>query len=178
MRFLLVRHAEATGQEPTAPLTERGEAQALALRDVLLGLGITAVVSSPYRRALATVAPFADAARLEVWTDARLVELRLAGAPRASWREDLRLAFEEPERVLEGGESVGAARARALAAARDAVQASAGLVAVCTHGALAAILLGAFDPGLGFEAWAAMGTPALFEVQGGRISGVPLPTVP
>lgn len=169
--FLLIRHAETSGQEPEAALTPQGLADAIRLGEVLRALGVTAVVSSPYRRALETVAPFADAAGLSVAQDPRLVEFRLAGAPRPEWREDLRRAFGCPDVALPGGESVLAARSRALAAAKDAL-AVGGRVAICTHGALAAILLGAFDPRAGFDTWAALRTPDLFDVRSGEFEPV------
>ncbi len=164
MSFLLIRHAEATGQAPEAPLSARGHADAVTLGERLCALGVSRVVSSPYRRALETVAPFATSAGLPILEDPRLVEFKLAGVSRPDWREDLRRAFGDPELALPGGESVLAARSRANAAIDQALAEAPGRVAICTHGALAAILLGAFDDRAGFEIWAALRTPDLFEV--------------
>lgn len=172
MRFLLLRHAAAAGQEPEAPLTELGRAQALAVGARLQELGVRALLSSPYRRAVETVQPFALRAGLSVHEDPRLVEYRLAGAPRSDWREALRQAFEAPERALEGGESVDAARDRALAALRDAMGRSAGELVICTHGALAAILLQASSGCTAWPLWETMSSPDLFAVDGATLRRV------
>jgi 8-oxo-dGTP diphosphatase len=76
---ILLRHASAgdraawTGDDRLRPLDKRGRAQAIALRDVLHGLGVERVLSSPYVRCMQTVAPL----ELEIVQDERLAE----GAP-------------------------------------------------------------------------------------------------
>jgi phosphohistidine phosphatase SixA len=47
----LVRHCQATGQEPDAPLTQLGQQQALVLADWLGEAQIERIVSSPFVRA-------------------------------------------------------------------------------------------------------------------------------
>lgn len=53
----LVRHCEAAGQEPDAPLTEVGRRQAAELADFLSAFPIDAIVTSSYRRSRETVTP-------------------------------------------------------------------------------------------------------------------------
>lgn len=73
----MVRHAKAVGRKEWAakhkhpddarrPLDRRGLRQAKALRDLLGAYGITRLFSSPSRRCLQTLAPFAESAGLEV----------------------------------------------------------------------------------------------------------------
>ena len=62
----LIRHALSAGQEPDAPLTPQGRAQAERLAGRLDGLGIEAVISSPYARAEETALPFCRAAGLQL----------------------------------------------------------------------------------------------------------------
>ncbi len=57
----LVRHCSATGQEPDAALTEAGERQALELRDFFQDVPVTRIISSDYRRAVASITPVATA---------------------------------------------------------------------------------------------------------------------
>jgi 8-oxo-(d)GTP phosphatase len=76
---ILLRHASAgdrhtwTGDDRLRPLDERGRAQAMALRDILLARGVTRALSSPYVRCTQTVAPLG----LDIEPDERLAE----GAP-------------------------------------------------------------------------------------------------
>ena len=59
----LLRHAESAPDrgvhESEWPLSAKGEQQALLLKDSLAALDIDRIFSSPYKRAVATVAPFA-----------------------------------------------------------------------------------------------------------------------
>ena len=71
-RLILIRHCQATGQEPDAGLTEAGLRQAESLRDFLDGQPIDAVAASEYRRARQTAEPLAAAFGLTVRVDARL----------------------------------------------------------------------------------------------------------
>ena len=76
MSVILLRHASAgdraawTGDDRLRPLDKRGRAQAIALRDILRGLRVERVVSSPYVRCTQTVAPL----ELEIVPDERLAE--------------------------------------------------------------------------------------------------------
>ncbi|MGH6958734.1 MAG: histidine phosphatase family protein, partial [Caulobacteraceae bacterium] len=81
--LILVRHAQSAPDpalpERDWPLSGAGAAQARALAPVLAELGVEALVSSPYRRAVATLQPFADAAGLPIVTDEDLRERSLGG---------------------------------------------------------------------------------------------------
>ncbi|HLN63936.1 MAG TPA: histidine phosphatase family protein, partial [Symbiobacteriaceae bacterium] len=92
-RIYVVRHCKAAGQEPEAPLTPEGEQQARRLADFLAGQPIDYLVSSPFRRAQATVAPLAERLGLPVHLDDRLGERVLAAGPLPDWQERLRASF-------------------------------------------------------------------------------------
>jgi 8-oxo-dGTP diphosphatase len=89
MTIVLLRHAWAgdrhrwVGDDALRPLDDRGRAQAIELRDRLVGHGIELVLSSPYVRCVETVAPLAAALGVVVETDDRLAE----GADPAGARE-------------------------------------------------------------------------------------------
>ncbi|MFN6461760.1 MAG: histidine phosphatase family protein [Nostoc sp. DedVER02] len=89
----IVRHCQAVGQEPNAPLTSEGNLQAMALADLLFGLGIERVISSPFMRAYQSIAPLAERLSLSIETDNRLIERVLCATPLDDWRERLAESF-------------------------------------------------------------------------------------
>ncbi|QJC50790.1 histidine phosphatase family protein [Paenibacillus albicereus] len=164
----LIRHARASGQEPQAELTAEGREQAERLAAFLAGFGIERVISSPYVRALETIAPFAAAAGLSVEADARLAERVLSAAPLPDWEERLRDSFLDPELRLEGGESGSEALERGRAAIAELERSVHKAGAAVSHGNLLALLVGAFDPSFGFDGWRAMRNPDVFELAIGK----------
>jgi 8-oxo-dGTP diphosphatase len=72
MRLLIVRHAVALRREDwkrddrRRPLTPKGEQQALGLVDLLAGLGVDRIYSSPFVRCVDTVQPLAAKLALPV----------------------------------------------------------------------------------------------------------------
>ncbi len=80
MTVYLLRHANAgsrskwSGDDRLRPLNSDGRHQAADLVEVLGELGITRVISSPYRRCVQTVAPLAAALGLELEIHEALAE--------------------------------------------------------------------------------------------------------
>lgn len=160
--LLLIRHARAAGQEPEAPLTADGEAQARTLAKVLAPLRPTRLVSSPWRRAVDTIKPLSVTLGLSIKTDDRLTERVLSGRDLPYWRTALKLSFAVPGLRLPGGESgkkAGERVAQALADAREAT----GLSMVVTHGNLLALALG-----LDFDGWAGLRNPDVWVWEPGQ----------
>jgi 2,3-bisphosphoglycerate-dependent phosphoglycerate mutase len=160
-RLVLVRHAEATGQEAAAPLSVDGQRQALLLADVLQPFGIERVISSPFTRAVQSIAPFCS--RTGVWleTDDRLIERVLSTRGVPGWRDHLRRSFDDFDQVLDGGESSRAAQRRALGVVREAVE-SRRRCALVTHGNLLTLILRSVDATVGFETWSRLSNPDAF----------------
>jgi phosphohistidine phosphatase SixA len=77
---VLVRHASAgdrddwAGDDRLRPLDARGRRQANELAELLAGLGLRRVVSSPYVRCVETVEPLAAVLGVSVEHDDRLAE--------------------------------------------------------------------------------------------------------
>lgn len=160
----IVRHSDAAGQASNAPLTPAGIARAERLADFLAPAGIGRIVSSPYRRALDSIAPLAARLGITVATDKRLVERVLSTSALPDWRECLRATFTDPDLHYPGGESSREATARGMAAVHDALAGSPAVVAAMTHGNLATLLLHDFDPHYGFVEWSAMTNPDVYRV--------------
>jgi 2,3-bisphosphoglycerate-dependent phosphoglycerate mutase len=89
----LVRHCQATGQEPDAPLTERGKQQAIVLADWLGAVSIERIISSPFVRAYQSVVPLSDRLGLTIEVDERLVERVLSPVPLNDWQQKLAETF-------------------------------------------------------------------------------------
>jgi 2,3-bisphosphoglycerate-dependent phosphoglycerate mutase len=66
----LIRHCASVGQHPDAPLSGQGRAQAMALADRLADRQIDRIVSSPFLRAVQSIAPLAQRMGLPVASDA------------------------------------------------------------------------------------------------------------
>lgn len=164
MDFLLVRHCQAEGQEPDAPLTELGRQQAQALATNPHLQGVRRIVSSPFARAVQTATPLAERLRLPIDVDPRLSERVLCGDPRPDWRDLLRESFADLDRCWPGGESSQAAMDRAVAAVTEALRHGHGLTAFVSHGCLLTLLLKSFDRARGFADWERMTTPDLYRV--------------
>ena len=162
MRLLLLRHCEAAGQGPDAPLTPAGAAAAERVASVLAAAGVDAIYSSPYRRAMQTVEPFAAQSGLAIEADARLREQTLADPPVADWLDHVRRSFDDPDHRAPGGESIREVRTRGLAALAEIAAAGHGLAAVATHGRWLAAVIETVDATFGFDDWLGLTNPDLY----------------
>ncbi|RIL05363.1 MAG: histidine phosphatase family protein [Proteobacteria bacterium] len=165
-QVLLVRHCDATGQGPGAPLSPSGEQQAKALAAKLVGLPVDYIVASPYLRARRTASPLAASLGLPVHSDARLVEHRLSSAPVPEWRDFVERAFSEPHARAPGGDAPAETLARAIAALEDVIASGRTLPVLVTHGLLLSLLLHSIDPGFGFDGWKSLRNPDVFRLVG------------
>jgi 2,3-bisphosphoglycerate-dependent phosphoglycerate mutase len=169
---LLVRHAEPipTGSEGVAdddrPLTEAGRAAAAELAEELDQYRITAVYSSPYTRALETVAAIARRRGLEIQLLTDLRERRLSPHPIDDWRAALQQAWTDADFAPPGGETGRAAQRRAVGTL-DLLRSrhpDGGRLVLGSHGNLISLILQALEPGVDFAFHMAMPTPAVYRI--------------
>jgi 2,3-bisphosphoglycerate-dependent phosphoglycerate mutase len=182
----LVRHAEsepsADVPEPAWPLSARGLAQATALVPAMRGLDISAIYSSPFPRALQTVAPLAAALAVDVSVIDELRERALGRVPfGADIGSLVQRCWADASFALPGGESNAACARRVVQAVAQLASRHAGqAIAVASHGNALALYLATIDASFGFEQWRSMRNPDLFCVvyDQGRATwdGVRLPT--
>lgn len=106
--FVVLRHARARkrsawkGDETDRPLTATGLHDAAAMVGTLAAFGIVAIASSPWERCVASVAPYANAAQLDVVVVPELTEASNARRPRLAARAVERLiAAFRPRRALD-----------------------------------------------------------------------------
>lgn len=166
----LLRHVRSetdlSRPEPEWPLSELGRRQAAALCPVLEQRGISRIVSSPFDRAKATVAPFARASGLPVEIDEDWRERKLKSEFSENWRELLEQSWNDFSLTLSNGESSAGCQERVVTAGRRAVERWPGeTILAASHGNAIALFLNHLDPAFGFEAWAAMGNPELYRIR-------------
>lgn len=164
----LVRHAESLPSaeipEPEWPLSDRGREQAEALARAMRGLAIDALYSSPYPRALHTIAPLADALGMPVRAVQELHERVLTRRPLGDqfWAVIERY-WADADYSLPDGESNRACALR-MRGAIDALAArhQGETIALASHGNALALYLGTIDASFGYAEWRAMRNPDLF----------------
>ena len=165
--FVLIRHAESLwSPDEGRELSPSGFQAAEALADRLEGVALDAIYSSPYRRALQTVAPLAQRRGLEVSERLELRERSLGAFAGESFEDALAATWSQFDLCYPGGESSRAAQHRVF----DLVHSLAGrhpaqTVALSTHGNLLALLLNAFDPEVDFAFWQSLTLPDAFALQ-------------
>jgi len=166
-RVLIIRHCESSGQVAEAPLTATGYAQAEALAEWLAAHPIDRIVSSTYRRAQETIAPFAARSGLRIELEPRLVERRLSPEPIPDWRDVVRRSFGEPDFVVPGGESGRETLERGWAALEAVLDGGHELPAIVSHGQLISLVLSRIDPSFGFDGWRSLRNPDILLVERG-----------
>lgn len=160
----LVRHCLATGQEPEAPLSTKGSAQAASLAYVFDGLPVDVIITSPYTRAIQSAEPLATRRQISLQVDERLRERMLGCTGTLHWREALKATFDDIDLVFPHGESSRQAVERACCVLSDAADHGLQNIVVMTHGNLMALLLKSFDASLEFDTWACLTNPDVYRL--------------
>ncbi|WP_181771646.1 histidine phosphatase family protein [Amycolatopsis pittospori] len=167
--IVLVRHAESVPptpgepDDPDRPLTAAGAAAAERLAQELVALKPTAVVSSPYARAIQTVAPAALRAGLEVTTRWDLREWDSGLEPTPDYARHYARSWAEPDFARPGGESLRELTARATAVVEQlAAEHPGGVVLVGSHGTFVSRLLAGVRQGIDWPFSRDMPMPAVF----------------
>jgi 2,3-bisphosphoglycerate-dependent phosphoglycerate mutase len=164
---VLVRHALSVVRtvdgpdEVRRPLADAGLRQADELVARLSALRPSAVWSSPYRRAMQTVQPTAQALGLDVKTMWDLREWDDGLPYTDDWEPHYEQSWADPTLVRPAGESLDQLTARAIGALRKLARESADrLVLVGSHGTFIARALG-----MDRETWQRMPMPAVYELR-------------
>lgn len=165
-RLYFVRHAHSAyehGRELERGLSAAGETEARAICLRLEREGIDLFVSSPYRRAVDTIRPLAEAAGQEIGLHADLRERLVSGEQDLGpegFQEAKRRCYAEFDYRPPGGESSVEASARAVSVIRGLLREYPGRrIAIGTHGDILTLMLGTFDPSIGYAFWQSLSMP-------------------
>jgi 2,3-bisphosphoglycerate-dependent phosphoglycerate mutase len=171
--IVVVRHAEsvrpAAGGLPELerPLTPAGLVAAAELVGELSVPRPTAVVSSPYLRAVQTVTPLAESLGLPVETRWELREWDRGFADGPDWASRFEESWADLDLVRSGGESLRQLTLRALAAIRKvADDHPGGLVVVGSHGTFISRLLAGLGHRVDWPFSRDMPMPAVYRLTG------------
>ncbi|MGM0904705.1 MAG: histidine phosphatase family protein [Bacillota bacterium] len=164
-QIYVIRHCEAEGQPPEAPLTDKGAQQAFVLAEFLSNIEVDRIISSPYRRAVESIQPLAENLNLEVEVDSRLSERILSAHMMSDWLEKLRNTFEDLDLTFEGGESSREAQKRIVEVIQEIFNSKTDCAMIVTHGNLMSLLLNHFNSSFGFEEWKNLSNPDVFLIK-------------
>jgi 2,3-bisphosphoglycerate-dependent phosphoglycerate mutase len=163
----LIRHAhsEWTPDEQRS-LSKQGTASA---QQVAVRLGdepITAIYSSPSRRAVDTVAPLAEHLGLDIYMVENLREREVPPVPLSEFEPMIREAWLDPESSPGGGESNVEAQARGVAVVKRILAMHPQQhVVISTHGNLLALILNGLDRAYGYDFWRELTFPDIYRLQ-------------
>jgi len=170
-RIVFVRHAQSVHprlgvpDSDERPLAPDGLAAARELVSRLVAFAPSAVLSSPQRRAVQTVAPAAEALGLAVTTWPELREWESGLLPSADWEELYASSWARPSVAHGAGESLDELTVRAgKALARMAAEYPDATVLVGSHGTFLSRALIAAGQRADWESCRAMPMPAIYEV--------------
>jgi 2,3-bisphosphoglycerate-dependent phosphoglycerate mutase len=165
----LVRHAQTRYDPAVAdedrPLTSMGHEQAASLSGVLLDLGIEEIHSSPFRRCVDTITPFARSAALEVNHVHGLRERSFTRDRVDDWDTLWKKVWTDFDFAFADGESSRQAQSRMYEATLDVVSSSrARTLAISSHGNVIGLLLQHIDPRFAFEHACSIRNPDVLRV--------------
>lgn len=149
-----VRHAQPNYEnhdDLSRELTRQGLRDRMKVVEALKNIEIHAVVSSPYKRAVDTVAPLAESRGLAIGTDADFRERKVGDG----WLEDFTTfakgQWADFDYALEHGESLRQVQTRNLAALDRVLERHPDeTVVIGTHGTALSTLVEHFRPGFGY----------------------------
>lgn len=170
--YYFIRHAYSiyTPDEINLPLSDKGQ-ESLAQLEFLAYKSITAIYSSPYRRAIQTIEPLAQSLKLAIQSDERLIERKLSSQVIADqdFEEALMKLWSRPTFSLVGGESNQQAQQRALALLHELESKHQNEeIIISSHGNLICILLSTFDSSIDYDFWSSLSVPDVLALDKNR----------
>ncbi|NRR24267.1 histidine phosphatase family protein [Brevibacillus sp. MS2.2] len=169
----MVRHGESLkteGDERTRGLTEKGRSDAHIITHILKDEGIDAFISSPYKRAMATIEEFAQSVGKEIVVFEELRELVFIENDQIMSDNELyplvKKMFSEPDFSLPGGESIRICQNRVVRTMQKILEQYRGQkVVIGTHGAVMTLMMGYFDSQYDLEFLLETSKPDIYKME-------------
>ncbi|OIN67653.1 histidine phosphatase family protein [Exiguobacterium sp. KRL4] len=162
--YYVIRHCEATGQAPDAPLTKQGQKQADALAVFFKTIPVDRILCSPFRRARETILPLAALHDCSVEIEDQLQERTLSTSPLSDWRTALQETFVDLDLRFPDGESSREVMERMTSILKEASLHPARHTILVTHGNAMALLLHTIDSTFGYEDWQQLQNPDVYRL--------------
>lgn len=163
----LVRHAHSiyTPDEIRRPLSERGEADAKRVTQILKEEHIDCVYSSPYKRAMQTVQGVADFFSVNLLIEECFKERKLAEGPVADFTQAITKVWENDNFYFKGGESNKIAQQRGIQGLIEVIDEHPGKnIVIGTHGNIMVLMMNYFDEAYGFQFWQELEMPDIYKL--------------
>ena len=168
----LLRHAQTIPSNDIAraewALSFTGKEQAEHLVERLLPLAIDEVYSSPLRRAVETIVPFAGRLGMNIQTEDSFREQNACTEymPPAEFQTLIARYWQDVDFAVDGGESLSQCQKRMIDGIREVEKAHKGKnILISSHGEAIGAVLKAFDPQYGYDDWARMNMPDVFKLE-------------
>ena len=150
-----VRHAEpdySIHDDEKRPLSNKGELDAMKVADFFKDKSIDVVLSSPYKRALDTIKPFAENSGLRIETIYEFRERKVDNC----WIEDFidfsKKQWENFNYSLSDGESLFEVQNRNIIALKEVLKKYAGKnIIIGSHGTSLSTIINYYDPTYGYD---------------------------
>lgn len=163
-----VRHAHSnySPDEYNRPLSTNGLKKAQRITDRLKDQQITAIYSSPYKRAIDTVQGIADLYGKQIIVLEDLKERVLASGTLADFEDAIYRVWRDPSLAYQGGESNIDAQKRVLPIFYELLKQHVNSTLVIgTHGNIMTLVLNAFDTSIGLTFWRELKMPDIFKAE-------------
>ena len=166
----LIRHGKASldGTDRERGLTEEGIEHSHQISDILQKIEpkIQKIFSSPLKRAILTIEPFAKTSNFEINVIEDLKEKITGDTAGKDLNAEKKKMWEDFDSKLPGGESSKDATDRALSGLKHVYDnlPENGSAAVQCHGTLIALILHHYDSSFGFNQWKSMTMPDIYQI--------------
>jgi len=159
-KVYFIRHAQADNANQDysdRPLTEKGMADRRLVTDFLKDKNIQVMFSSPYKRAIDTIAEFAGIHGFDIEIAKEFKEREIGRLEGVDTRSIVKRQWEDFSLVLPEGESLGAAQKRNVDALKAilARQKDKNIV-IGTHSTILSTIINYYDSSWGFDDFMAM----------------------
>ena len=152
-----IRHAESdysVRNSRIRPLTEKGMADRSLVTKFLNDKNIDIVLSSPYKRAVDTLADFADKHKFDIYEieDFHEIKSNAGKIPEEDFSAIVKRFWLDFNYRIQGGESLAECQKRNIEALEKVLDQHSGKnVAIGTHGIALAAILNYYDSSFGFD---------------------------